>query len=135
MPAEALRFPISPERFANRIGRDLMKTALLGSMFALSVAVSGCATNDRYDDRYRDNDNLESAATGAAIGGAAGAAAGAVIDGVSPVEGAIGGAIVGGAVVAVTAKDDRRWYRDDRGYCYYIDRRGDRRYDYDRRRC
>ena len=114
----------------------MLRTALLGPLFAAAVATAGCATNDRYhDDRYGNrSDNLGRAAAGAAIGGAAGAGVGAVVDGVSPVEGAIAGAVVGGAVGAVTASD-RRWYRDNRGYCYYIDRRGDRRYDYDRRDC
>ena len=108
-----------------------MLRPLLAPLFACAVAVGGCATNDPYAERDR---SLERAATGAAIGGAAGAAAGAVVDGVSPVEGAIGGAVVGGAVGAATA-DNRRWYRDNRGYCYYVTRRGERVYDYDRRRC
>ncbi len=77
---------------------------------------------------YRENDTLRSAGRGAAIGAAGGAAVGAVVGGVNPVEGAVAGALAGGAVGAVTA-EDRKWIRDDQGYCYYIDKDGQRIYD------
>lgn len=80
---------------------------------------------------YRNSDTLRGAGRGAAIGAAGGAAVGAVVGGVNPIEGAVAGAVAGGAVGAVTAKD-RRWSRDDQGYCYYINDRGDRVYDRDR---
>lgn len=95
------------------------------------MSLGACATNDRYG--YDNNDGqLRDAATGVAIGAAGGAVVGAVVDGVSPIEGAIAGAVVGGAVGALSG-NDRRWVRDNRGYCFYVDSRGDRRYDYDRR--
>jgi hypothetical protein len=50
---------------------------------------------------------------------------------VTPVEGAAVGAVAGAAIGAAAA-NDRRWYRDNRGYCYYVDGRGDRIYDYNR---
>ena len=108
----------------------MRKSALFGMVVAAGMSLSACAT-----DRYGygdDNRQLERAATGAAIGGAVGAGVGAVVGGVSPVEGAIAGAAVGGIAGAVTG-GDRRWYRDTRGYCYYVNDRGDRIYDYDRR--
>lgn len=65
----------------------------------------------------------------AVIGGAGGAVAGALIPGLSVGEGAlIGGA--GGAVVGALDKDKkhRRWYRDDRGNRYYVNKHGRRVY-------
>ena len=43
----------------------------------------------------------------------------------------LGRAAAGAAIGAATA-NDRRWYRDNQGYCYYVDGRGDRIYDYNR---
>ena len=68
------------------------------------------------------------AATGAAVGGAAGAIGGAIIPGVSTVEGAIAGAVLGGVLGAVI--NNRQYYRDTRGYCYYVDQYGQPHYDY-----
>ena len=107
----------------------MRKSGILGVALAATMSLGACAT-DRYG--YDNNDQLERAATGAAIGAAAGAGVGAVVGGVSPVEGAVAGAVVGGAAGALTS-NDRRWYRDARGYCYYVNDRGDRMYDYDRR--
>jgi uncharacterized protein YcfJ len=101
------------------------------TIVATGLSMGACATNDRYGyDRYGDRNNgqLERAATGAAVGAAAGAALGAVVGGVSTVEGAAAGAVAGGVIGAVT-NNDRRYYRDDRGYCYYVDRSGRRVYD------
>jgi len=99
---------------------------------AASVAVSGCATNPYgYNDPYYQNQNTNRAVTGAAVGGAAGAVAGAVIPGVSTVEGAVAGAVLGGVLGAFTK--GRQYYRDTRGYCYYVDQYGRPIYDYNTR--
>jgi hypothetical protein len=58
---------------------------------------------------------------------------GAVVDGLDPLEGAAGGAVIGGIVGAIASDSDPGWYRDERGYCFKVDRYGQRVYDYDRR--
>lgn len=98
------------------------------------LMVTGCATNDPYgyNDPYyggQNNDQLERAGKGAAIGGAAGAVVGAVVDGVGVLEGAAAGAAVGAIAGAVIK--GRQYYRDTRGYCYYVDKNGNPVYDYD----
>ena len=107
-----------------------MRLSLLAVVGAAGLNLAGCAT-DSYG--YRDNDQLERAAAGAAIGAAAGAAVGAATD-LEIEEGAAIGAVAGGVIGAATA-NDRDWYRDGQGYCYYLDRYNRRIYDYDRRRC
>ena len=102
-----------------------MKRLVLVSAVAASVSVAGCAT-DPYANRM--DPQTQRAATGAAIGGAAGAVAGAVIPGVSPIAGAAIGAVLGGVAVAVIK--GRQYYRDTRGYCYYVDQYGNPIYDY-----
>ncbi len=111
----------------------MRKSAMFGMIAAAGLTLGACAT-DRYGDRYghRDNNQLERAAAGAAIGAAAGAAVGATTS-VEIEEGAAAGAVIGGVVGAATA-NNRRWYRDNRGYCFYVDD-GRRIYDYDRRDC
>ena len=71
------------------------------------------------------------AATGAAVGAVGGAVAGAVSAGVKPGEGAVAGAILGGVLGAVIK--GRQYYRDTRGYCYYVDQYGHPVYDYNTR--
>lgn len=110
----------------------MRKSILLAPLAAAGLTLGACAT-DRYGYHNRDNDQLERAAAGAAIGAAAGAAGAAVID-EDPIAGAAVGAVAGGAIGAATA-NDRDWYRDGYGYCYYITRDGRRIYDYDRRDC
>lgn len=120
-----------------------MKRLALTAALASGIALTGCATqnpygyndpyygggyNQGYGQGYGDNDQARRAATGAAIGGAAGAVGGAVIPGVSTVEGAIAGAILGGVAGAVI--NNRQYYRDTRGYCYYVDQYGRPQYDY-----
>ena len=63
--------------------------------------------------------------------GALGAATGAVVGGVSPIEGAAVGAILGGVAGAVIK--GKQYYRDTRGYCYYVDQYGNPIYDYNAR--
>src|SRR5262245_65812539 len=102
----------------------VMKRLVLASAVAASVSVAGCAT-DPYG--YNSNPQAQRAATGAVIGGALGAATGAVVGGVSPVEGALVGAVLGGVAGAVIK--GRQYYRDTRGYCYYVDQYGNPIYD------
>jgi hypothetical protein len=103
-----------------------MKRLVLASAIAASVSVAGCAT-DPYG--YNNtNPQAQRAVTGAAIGGALGAATGAVVGGVSPVEGALVGAVLGGVAGAVIK--GKQYYRDTRGYCYYVDQYGNPIYDY-----
>ena len=110
-----------------------MKKVALG--VALAASLSACATNTYgYNDPYYGNNNNEQArraATGAAGGAVGGAAVGAVVGGGSPVEGAIAGAVLGGVLGAVIK--GRQYYRDTRGYCYYVDQYGRPVYDYNTR--
>jgi outer membrane lipoprotein SlyB len=113
-----------------------MKRLALTVALAGSIALTGCATNPYQDPYYgynqpyygQQNDQARRAATGAAIGGAAGAIGGAILPGVSTVEGAVAGAILGGVAGAVI--NNRQYYRDTRGYCYYVDQYGRPHYDY-----
>jgi phage tail tape-measure protein len=101
---------------------------------ALAASLSACATNPYgYNDPYygNNNDQTRRAATGAALGAAGGAALGAVVGGVSPVEGAVAGAVLGGVLGAVVK--GKQYYRDTRGYCYYVDQYGRPVYDYNTR--
>ena len=119
-----------------------MKKALLATTLAASVALSACATNpygynnDPYNTGYNNSGYTTDSqgrriATGAAVGGVVGAVAGAVIPGVSPIGGAVAGAILGGIAGAVIK--GRQYYRDTRGYCYYVDSNGNPIYDYNTR--
>jgi outer membrane lipoprotein SlyB len=101
-----------------------MKRLVLASAIASSVALSGCATTDPY---YHDP-QARRAAQGAVIGGAGGAILGAVVPGVNPVTGAVVGAVLGGVAGAVIK--GKQYYRDTRGYCYYVDQYGNPIYDY-----
>ena len=115
-------------------------------LVAASVAVTGCATypNQYGYDPYYNNGYTTTAITataitttaraggtssaGAAVGAVGGAIAGAVIPGVSPGTGAIAGAILGGVLGATV--NGRQYYRDTRGYCYYVDQYGQPHYSY-----
>jgi branched-subunit amino acid ABC-type transport system permease component len=105
-----------------------MKRVVLASAIAASVSVAGCAT-DPYG--YNNNPQAQRAVQGAALGGLVGAATGAVVGGVSPVEGALVGAALGGVAGAVIK--GKQYYRDTRGYCYYVDQYGNPIYDYNAR--
>jgi uncharacterized protein YcfJ len=66
------------------------------------------------------------AAAGAAVGALAGSALG------DPVGGAGMGAIAGGAIGALIKGPiihGRQYYKDTRGYCYFVDRNGKPKYD------
>lgn len=105
-----------------------MKRLVLASAIASSIAVTGCAT-DPYG--YNTDPQGRRVATGAAIGGASGAVIGAIVPGVNPVTGAVVGAVLGGVAGAVIK--GKQYYRDTRGYCYYVDQYGNPIYDYNAR--
>ena len=101
-----------------------MKHLLVSAAAASSLALGGCAsiTNPAYDHQ------IAGMASGAAIGAGVGAVAGSVIPGIGTAAAAGAGAVVGGLVGL--AINDRRYYRDTRGYCYYVDQYGQAHYDY-----
>ena len=109
-----------------------MNKLALTSALAATLTLSACATTDRYgyNDPYYGNRNSQGSdvAGGAVAGGVAGAVIGAVVPGVNPVTGAIAGAVLGGVAAAVI--NNRQYYRDTRGACYYVDRNGNAIYDY-----
>ncbi|HEY9555020.1 YMGG-like glycine zipper-containing protein [Allosphingosinicella sp.] len=112
----------------------MRKTGMIGIVLAASMSLGACTTYDRgYGYGYDDNRDIRGAATGAAVGAAVGAGVGAVVEGLDPLEGAAGGAVIGGIVGAIASDSDPGWYRDERGYCFYVDRDARRVYDYDRR--
>ena len=102
-----------------------MKKLILAATAASSLSLSACATTN---DPYYNNPQASRAATGAALGAAGGAVIGAVVPGVSPVTGAIAGGIAGAVLGAVV--NNRQYYRDTRGACYYVDQYGRPIYDY-----
>ena len=105
-----------------------MKRLVLASAIAASVSVAGCATNPYGGGGYQYDEQGRRVATGAASGGATGAVVGAVVPGIHPVTGAVVGAVLGGVAGAVIK--GRQYYRDTRGYCYYVDQYGNPIYDY-----
>lgn len=112
-----------------------MKRLVLATTIAASLGLSACATSNPYgygyNDPYYNNNQTGRVATGAAVGAVGGAVAGAVLPGVKPVTGAIAGAILGGVAAAVI--NNKQYYRDTRGYCYYVDQYGNPIYDYNTR--
>ena len=112
-----------------------MNKTMLGAILAGGLSLSACATNDPYgygyDSRPYPRDAAGRAVTGAVVGGAVGAAVGAVVPGVSVGTGALAGAAIGGVAGAVSG--GHQWYRDTRGYCYYVDGNGNPVYDYNTR--
>jgi hypothetical protein len=122
-----------------------MRKIGLAAVVAGSLAAAGCATypnqygydpyynNGYYPNGYYGNGYASPQAGrvvgGAAIGAATGAVAGAVLPGVSAGQGAIAGAILGGVLGATV--NGRQYYRDTRGYCYYVDQYGQPHYSYD----
>jgi len=99
-----------------------MKRLLISAAAATSLALGGCATNPATDHM------VASEATGAAIGAGAGAIAGSVLPGIGTGAGAVAGAVLGGVVGAVIG--GHQYYRDTRGYCYYVDQYGQPHYNY-----
>jgi hypothetical protein len=122
-----------------------MRKLGLAAALVASVAMTGCATYpnqygyDPYGNGYNNgyygqapygnNQRGANVVTGAAVGAVGGAIAGKIIPGVSTGEGAIAGAILGGVLGATV--NGHQYYRDTRGYCYYVDQYGQPRYSYD----
>lgn len=104
-----------------------MKRSLRMSLLVFPLLIA-CTT-----DPYTGRPDLGSRITaGVLLGAAAGALGGRAV-GINPVEGAAAGMIAGGAVGAATNpghRVPRQFYKDTRGYCYYIDKAGQPRYDY-----
>ena len=103
----------------------MVKPSAFVALVSSAIWLSGCA-KDHYDQ------TANRALTGAAVGAAIGAAAGAATNS-SPVTGAVVGATAGAAIGSVIKGPvirGRQYYRDSRGYCYYINRRGQPVYDY-----
>jgi p-aminobenzoyl-glutamate transporter AbgT len=102
-----------------------VKQALL-PVFVLAFLLTGCAT-----DPY-GRSSVESRATlGVLVGGALGALVGRAA-GVNPVAGAAAGMVAGGAagvLIKGPVVNGRQYYRDSRGYCYYVDAAGRPTYD------
>jgi hypothetical protein len=115
-------------------GREMKKIAIAAAL--ASVSLAGCATYPNqygYDPYYNNgynqgNRQAGNAVAGAAVGAVGGAIAGSVIPGLSTGEGALAGAVLGGVLGAVV--NNRQYYRDTRGYCYYVDQYGQPHYDY-----
>lgn len=106
-----------------------MKKFVLTAVVASMLPLSACATNPYgYNDPYRTSNQGTRAATGGVAGAVLGGVAGAIIPGVSTVEGAIAGGIAGAVLGAVI--NNRQYYRDTRGSCYYVDQYGRPIYDY-----
>lgn len=105
-----------------------MRKFFLTTAVASILTLSACATNPNgYNDPYRSSSQGSRAATGAVGGAILGGVAGAIIPGVSTVEGAIAGGIAGAVLGAVV--NNRQYYRDTQGYCYYVDQYGRPIYD------
>lgn len=99
-----------------------MKRLLISIAAVSSLSLAGCATTPGSDHV------IAGTATGAVVGGVAGAAVGSVVPGIGTAAGAVAGAVLGGVAGAVIA--GHQYYRDTRGYCYYVDGNGQPHYDY-----
>ena len=99
-----------------------MKHLAISAVAAASLSLAGCATTPNQAQQ------VGTAATGAVIGSAAGAIAGSVLPGIGTGAGAVAGAVLGGVVAGVIG--GRQYYRDTRGYCYYVDSNGRPIYNY-----
>ena len=128
--------------------REMRKFGIAAALAVASVTMAGCATypnqygdpyygngygngyygNGYYGQQYGNNGTAGRVVTGAAIGAATGAVAGAVLPGVSTGTGALAGAVLGGVLGATV--NGHQYYRDTRGYCYYVDQYGQPHYDY-----
>ena len=113
----------------------------LGLAVVLATSIlSGCATNQPYGynngyyDQYGNyhpapnNGQTGNVVAGAAVGAVGGAIVGKAT-GVGVVPGAVAGAVLGGVIGA--SINGKQYYRDTRGYCYYVDQYGQPHYSYD----
>ncbi len=103
-----------------------MKPGLLSAL-PMALSLTACASNGAYGAApSAGKRTVYGAAAGAAIGALAGTALG------DPFSGAALGALAGGAAGALIPGPvihGRQYYRDTRGYCYYIDANGKTKYD------
>ena len=97
-----------------------MKQAFL-TVIGVTMSLSACATGPDTATRAGIG-----AAAGAAIGALAGSAAGDTLGGAGV--GAVAGGGIG-AMVPGTVFEGRHYYRDTRGFCYFVDRQGQPHYD------
>jgi uncharacterized protein YcfJ len=101
-------------------------TKALLPVFISASLLAGCAT-----DPY-GRSSVESRTTlGVLVGGALGALTGRAA-GLDPVSGAAAGMVVGGAagyLIKGPVVNGRQYYKDSRGYCYYVDAQGHSTYD------
>lgn len=116
-----------------------MRKLGLAAIVAASVAATGCSTypnqygydpygynNGYYNNGYYNN-GYGNPNANVAAGAAIGAAGGALVT--HSVGGAVAGAVLGGVLGAVI--NNRQYYRDTSGYCYYVDQYGQPHYSYD----
>jgi len=92
----------------------------------LAVTLCACATNPYGSPPNAATRTVYGAAAGTLVGALVGSAMG------DAVSGAAAGAVAGGALGATvpgTIFQGRQYYRDTRGYCYYIDQTGQPQYD------
>jgi uncharacterized protein YcfJ len=104
--------------------KPVKQTLLIALPVALSLAA--CATDPYGAPPDAARRTMYGAGAGAVLGALVGSALG------DPWSGAGIGAIAGGgagALVPGTAFQGRQYYRDTRGYCYYVDRYGQPQYD------
>jgi uncharacterized protein YcfJ len=99
--------------------------ALLPVLLTASL-LTGCAT-DPYGRTTAESRAMIGMIGGAALGALAGSAVG-----VDPVTGAAAGMVAGGAaglLIKGPVVHGRQYYKDSRGYCYYVNEAGQPTYD------
>ena len=104
-----------------------LKPAFIIGLLAFP-ALTACTT-----DPYTGRRDLGTHMTAGILLGAAAGALGGRAAGISPVEGAAAGMVAGGALGYATTPrgiPKRHYYKDTRGYCYYMDEAGQPKYDY-----
>jgi len=102
-----------------------VRQALLPALTS-ALLLGGCAT-----DPYGRSSVESRAMIGVLAGGALGALAGHAV-GMDPVTGAAAGMALGGAagvLIKGPVIQGRQYYKDSRGFCYYIDAAGHATYD------
>jgi uncharacterized protein YcfJ len=104
-----------------------VKKTLL-TIFPAALSLAACASNDPYGaGPSAAQRTIYGAGAGAVIGALAGGALGG-----DALSGAALGALAGGAAGALIpgpVVNGRQYYKDTRGYCYYIDEKGQPKYD------
>ena len=104
-----------------------MKKTVL-TIFPAALSLAACASNGAYG---AGPSAAQRTVYGVAAGAAIGALAGGALGG-DALSGAALGALAGGAAGALIpgpVVNGRQYYKDTRGYCYYIDENGQPKYD------